>query len=74
MCKYAMASKKQTCVHSLMPLAKQHHLRGCDGIQLAAALRVAIVETDLVFVSSNAELNNAARAEGLAVENPNHYA
>jgi hypothetical protein len=58
-----------------MALAETHALRGYDAVQLAAALNVnsACAAAGAVFtlVSADGELNAAARAEGLAVEDPN---
>lgn len=53
-------------------------LRGYDAVQLATALetnrkRLSDDLGALVFVSADAELNNAAQMEGLAVENPNSH-
>ena len=52
-----------------------HGLRGYDGVQLASALqihkaRAAALLPALTFISADVELNAAATAEGLAVENP----
>lgn len=58
--------------HRAADLAWRRRLRGCDAVQLAAALTVqelAEPET-LVFSSFEAELNAAARAEGLTVIEP----
>lgn len=57
--------------------AEKHALRAYDAIQLGAALHVrdtlAGIQADsLTFVSSDLPLNAAARAEGLAVIDPNH--
>ena len=58
-------------------LAENYVWRGYDSVQLAAltanAARVSINATPLIFVSADNELNNAALAEGLSVENPNNY-
>jgi predicted nucleic acid-binding protein len=56
-------------------LIRKHKLRGCDALQLAAALRVfhSGDYADLVFISADDELNRAATAEGLTVENPNWH-
>ena len=59
-------------------LARKHLLRGYDAIQLAAALRVARRRTSIgasgpIFVSSDNDLNKAAVAEGLTVENPHDH-
>ena len=59
-------------------LSDLHTLRGYDAIQLAAALeanseRISLGLSSLTFVSADTELNTAAIATGLAVENPNNY-
>jgi len=61
-----------------MAFAEQHDVRGCDSVQLAAALiihtqRSSLALSPLIFVSADTKLNAAARAEGLAVEDPNNY-
>jgi predicted nucleic acid-binding protein len=58
-----------------MTLAETHALRGYDAVQLSAALilntrRLARGLPALTLVSSDAELNAAATAEGLMVEDP----
>jgi uncharacterized protein len=58
-----------------MDLAERHGLRGYDAIQLASALTVQAElnvngATLTAFVSADTNLNEAARGEGLAVENP----
>ena len=61
-------------VHA-MSLAEVHALRGYDAVQLAAALYVhaqqASPQPTFTLVSADAELNAAAAAEGLAVDDPN---
>jgi predicted nucleic acid-binding protein len=57
-------------------LAQSYGLRGYDAVQLAACrqlnrLRVEAGLRPIVFVSADRELNAAALAEGLAVEDPN---
>lgn len=59
-------------------LADTYELRGYDAIQLASVLtanqeRLLLGLTPLTLVSADAELNQAAQAEGLAVEDPNNY-
>jgi hypothetical protein len=54
-------------------LAKVHSLRGYDAVQLASALEVENELTslnlpNLIFVSADNELNNAAKSEGLTVQ------
>jgi predicted nucleic acid-binding protein len=61
-----------------MSLATRHALRGYDAVQLAAALeandeRIANGLPPLTLVSADTDLNAAAQAEGLNVENPNNY-
>ncbi len=54
-------------------LARRHAIRGADAVQLACALlaRHDYPKNELVLVSADDELNAAAVAEGLQVENPN---
>jgi predicted nucleic acid-binding protein len=54
-----------------MQLTQQHRLRGYDAIQLAAGLAAAAVLPALTLVGADDDLLAAARAEGLAAENPN---
>jgi predicted nucleic acid-binding protein len=60
-----------------MDLAERHVLRGYDAVQLAAALKVhreyVAFGGSCTLVSADAELNSAALAEGLSVENPNDH-
>jgi predicted nucleic acid-binding protein len=59
-------------------LTETYGLRGYDAVQLSAALkanseRVSRGLLPLILVSSDDELNSAAKSEGLTVENPNNY-
>lgn len=59
-------------------LAETYGLRGYDAVQLSAALaangeRIRRGLLPLILVSADTELNNAAQAEGLTIENPNNY-
>jgi hypothetical protein len=54
-------------------LARRHGLRGYDAVQLAGALEVQDNTSSLVLVSADGELNAAAIAEGLAIEDPNTH-
>ena len=59
-----------------MHLAEKHGLRGYDAVQLASVLEIhrqhlAVGLPSPVLVSADAELNSAALAEGLQIENPN---
>lgn len=61
-----------------MQLAESHALRGYDAVQLAAALEVNALTLSLALpavtvVSADGELNIAATAEGLAVDDPNTH-
>jgi predicted nucleic acid-binding protein len=64
-------------INQAMTLADRHALRGYDSVQLAAALafnsEALSVGTSATLVSSDSELNAAAAAEGLTVEDPNRY-
>ena len=68
----------ENVVTEAIRLAKTYSLRGYDAVQLSAALeangeRVARGLLPLILVSADMELNNAAQAEGLVIENPNNY-
>jgi predicted nucleic acid-binding protein len=54
-------------------LARAHALRGYDAIQLAAALEIHANDSSLVLLSADAELNDAAVAHGLIVDDPNSH-
>jgi predicted nucleic acid-binding protein len=65
-------------IAAAMTLANVHSLRAYDAVQLAAALRVyrdwSDAELgDFLFVSADKRLNDAARAEGLSVEDPRDH-
>lgn len=75
---YLLTDISFAVVKSAMSLAKNRGLRGYDAVQLAVALEInqnnlAFNFQPIIFVSADNELNNAALAEGLAVENPNNY-
>ncbi len=56
-------------------LARSHRLRAADAVQLASAV-IALGRRSqevLIMVSADDDLNVAATAEGLAVENPNNH-
>ena len=61
-----------------MNFSETHGLRGYDAVQLAVAVelknrfKVQTLST-IVFVSANNNLNAAANAEGLTVDNPNNH-
>jgi len=57
-----------------LDIVEKHALRGYDAVQLAAAITVhqstSLIGIPTIFVSADLELNAAAEAEGLRVENP----
>jgi|ERR1051326_1842672 predicted nucleic acid-binding protein len=58
--------------------AQKHFLRGYDAVQLAAALQVhseclALGITSFGLISADIDLNTAATAEGLMVDDPNNH-
>ncbi len=54
-------------------LADLHALRAYDAVQLAGALEVRSTIPTLKMISADGELNAAATAEGLTLDNPNEY-
>lgn len=65
-------------IESAISLAETHALRGYDAVQLAAALEVNIDSMALgmastTLISADADLNAAATAEGLAIDDPNTH-
>ena len=54
-------------------LAKRHGLRGYDAVQLAATLETHSHLPSVTMLSGDANLNAAAQAEGLAVDDPNSH-
>jgi hypothetical protein len=65
-------------IERAMTLTGKHGLRGYDAVQLAAAieLREQLLKLGApppTFVSADGDLNDAAKAEGFVVEDPNDY-
>jgi hypothetical protein len=54
-------------------MADTHALRAYDAVQLAAALEIRTLAPPLTLISADQELNAAATAEGLAVDDPNTH-
>ena len=48
-------------------LAQAHSLRGYDAVHLAAAAASAVADPDLVLVTGDSDLANAANSIGIAV-------
>lgn len=76
---YRIVEIAPTLIFRAMDLAQTHVLRGYDAVQLAAALSVQTVRLvqglpALTLVSADGELNVAAAAEGLPVEDPTIHA
>jgi uncharacterized protein len=54
-------------------LADTYVLRAYDAVQLTVALEIRQQDPSLTLVSADADLNSAATAEGLSVEDPNTH-
>jgi predicted nucleic acid-binding protein len=72
---YRIAAITIGLIDRAIMLTQTHSLRAYDAIQLAAALeineRFLAAGQSITFVSADMALNNAARTEGLTVEDPN---
>jgi predicted nucleic acid-binding protein len=73
---YELLAISRSFIDRAVSLPRNHKLRGYDAVQLATALianRVLITAglSHLTFVAADDDLVVAARAEGLAAENPN---
>ncbi|MBA3784994.1 MAG: type II toxin-antitoxin system VapC family toxin [Acidobacteria bacterium] len=65
-------------VEDAMQIADKYELRGYDAVQLASALEANRLRQNnslsaITFISADNNLNSAATAEGLAVDNPNNH-
>lgn len=72
---FQLADVSRSIVDRAVKITQRRKIRGCDAIQLATALvlNAALREEDLpdlVFVACDKDLLSAAKAEGLATENP----
>ena len=75
---YLISELTPTLINRAMDLAQTYSLRGYDAVQLAAAVDVNTERREyrlplLTLASADTDLNQAATAEGLAIENPNSY-
>lgn len=75
---YQVVEVTVALVRRAMNLAAAHGMRGYDAVHLAAALEVnealvASASPAPVLISADVELNAAAVAEGLVVEDPNAH-
>ena len=76
--RYITVDIRPDVLTAAIKIATRHALRGYDAVQLAAALdaNTELLATGLpalTVVSADGELNVAAVAEGLEVENPNDH-
>ena len=75
---YFLIRTSPVIIASAMNLVEKYGLRAYDAIQLATALQVQAGcrrsgTPEPIFVSADANLNAAALAEGLAVDDPNTH-
>jgi hypothetical protein len=74
---FDLITMTSSVIDDAMRLAERHGLRGYDAVQLAAAFAADAVArsvgTSLTLVSADLELNAAATAEGISVEDPNAH-
>ena len=74
---YRIVDITSALLSDAMRLAEARAVRGYDAVQLAAALRVntecVALGLSATLVSADGDLNDAATAEGLAVEDPNRH-
>lgn len=68
---FSLSSFDNALANEAAGLVRRHRLRGCDALQLAAALRIFARDPAMVFICADGELNTAAASEGLSVINPN---
>lgn len=76
--RFIVVDLSRQIVEQGISLAEKHGLRGYDTTQLAvaSAVRNRLLKsriTSLTFISADNELNQAAQAEGLTVDNPNNH-
>ncbi len=70
---YAIVEVSAALVAQAASLARKHGLRGYDAVQVAAALETHARIPSLTMLSADADVNAAAQAEGLAVDDPNSH-
>jgi predicted nucleic acid-binding protein len=70
---YVIVAMAAALIDHAAVLARTHGLRGYDAVQLAAALDVWSQIPTTVLVSADGDLNAAATAEGMAVDDPNTH-
>jgi predicted nucleic acid-binding protein len=70
---YVIIEVTAPLVDQAASVARKHGLRGYDAVQLAAALETRALLPALTLLSADADLNAAALAEGLAIDDPNSH-
>ena len=70
---YIIVEVSAAVVTQAAALARNYALRGYDAVQLAAALEVSARIPSLTLLSADADLNAAATAEGLMVDDPGNH-
>ena len=75
---YKVIEVTEALVEKAMILSERYGLRGYDAVQLAGAVEVNNRYSlnglpPVTFISADQELNTAAIAQGLTVENPNSH-
>jgi hypothetical protein len=75
---YNLVETGRPVINRAVNLTRRHRLRGYDAVQLATALTVndSLVTANLfplTFVAADNDLLQAAKEEGLLVENPSNY-
>lgn len=75
---YLVIPLSEDVLQRAVRLAEKHALRAYDAVQLAAAtglndLRRSLGQSPITLISADTELNAAANAEGLLVEDPNTH-
>ena len=70
---YLTISMSDALIDKAAVLARTHGLRGYDAVQLATALEVWAQIATIVLISSDGDLNAAAIAEGMPVDDPNAH-
>ena len=73
--RYRIIELTPALFNNAMAVARKHRLRAYDAVQLAVALEVQRLQQNaglgpVVLVSSDRDLNAAAMADGLSVEDP----
>jgi hypothetical protein len=77
--RYTVVEATPLLLDHAMTLANAHALRAYDAVQLALALEVSRIHQaagprSVILVSSDRDLNTAAMAEGLTVDDPTTHA